>query len=345
MSQYSFVTGMDRRQAWSGILLLIVVYFVGDRGLGVVLDQAILGTKFRYSTLYAGSVDADVLVLGNSRGVNSFYTPQLNKRLKRRCFNLAYNGMSPDVALALFQDYLERHNAPQLLILEGTCVDNNSMCVVNLKPYWRHSSRLTAIADRVAPRSVAASRLSRLFDYNCELFFRALSYRRSNDQSWINRYSIDEQLVQLTKAMPPVDMHEVTTEQARSLRCAARCSVRTRCRIACRDRSVPARLSCQTGEFRAVEGQFAGGAARSGNPRSLVGIDRYRLLCRSVAHESTREHGNSGRAAAMRYVRFATLIKSEPPPAYPRTCAPHLRGTLVRSGCRSDWQHGVGAAA
>jgi hypothetical protein len=197
---------------------LVLVYFLGDRWMGTILDRALLSTKFRYSMLYAGNADADVLILGNSRAVNSFYAPELGKRLDCRCFNLAYNGMSPDVALALFQDYLERHDAPRLFILEGTCVDNSSICVVNLKPYWRHSSRLTAIATRAAPKSVAASRLSRLYDYNCELFFRALSYRRGNDQAWINRYSIDEQLLRLTEAMPPVEMHAITVEEANCLR-------------------------------------------------------------------------------------------------------------------------------
>jgi hypothetical protein len=218
MNLYDFVPTLRQRQAWMGLLTLLLVFLMGDRWLGILLDQAMLNTQFRYSMLYGGHAQADVLVLGNSRAVNSFYAPELGKRLRCRCVNLAYNGMSPDVALALFQDFLERHRAPRLLILEGTCVDNSSMCVVNLKPYWRHSSRLTAIARRVAPKSVVASKLSRLFDYNCELFFRALSYRRGNDQSWINRYTIDKDLVRLTQQMAPLELPGISAEEVRSLR-------------------------------------------------------------------------------------------------------------------------------
>lgn len=218
MTSFDYVNSLSRRQAWYGIILLLLIFFLGDRWMAVVLDQALLNSNFRYSMMYAGRADADVIVLGNSRAVNSFYAPELSKRLNCRCLNLAYNGMSPDVALALFEDYLERHKAPKLFLLEGTCVDNDSICVVNLKPFWRHSSRLTAIAARVAPKSVVASRLSRLFDFNCELFFRALSYRRCNDQSWINRYCIDDDLIRYTETMPSIDMKPITPEELGSLR-------------------------------------------------------------------------------------------------------------------------------
>jgi hypothetical protein len=189
-----------------GLLAFVAIFFMGDRLLSRALDRLLLSSRFRVSALYRGDSNADVLIFGNSRAVNSFYAPSIEQRFKTNCLNLAYNGLSPDVIDAMLLDYLDRNEAPQLLIVEVTCVDNKPTCISNLKPFWHRSSRLTDIARSVFPQSVAATKITRLFAFNCELFLRALSYRASDDQTWINRYSIDEELLQETASLPPQTM-------------------------------------------------------------------------------------------------------------------------------------------
>ena len=186
--------------------------------LSFALDSALSQTRFRYATLYNGQSNAGVLIFGNSRAVNSFYAPAIEKRFKTSCLNLGYNGMSPDVIHALLLDYLDRNEAPRLLIVEASCVDNESTCISNLKPFWHRSSRLSQIASSVFPQSFIATKISRLFAFNCELFLRALSYRSRSDQTWINRYAIDDDLLEQAADMLPVSLELPTDAELAELR-------------------------------------------------------------------------------------------------------------------------------
>jgi hypothetical protein len=201
-----------------GILAFLVIFFAGDRLLSMALDALLSQTHFRYATLYNGHSNAEVLIFGNSRAVNSFYGPAVERHFGTSCLNLGYNGMSPDVIHALLLDYLDRNEAPRLLIVEATCVDNESTCILNLKPFWHRSTRLSQIARAVYPQSFAAAEMTRLFAFNCELFLRALSYRSRSDQTWINRYAIDEDLLQQTDAMSAVLLELPTDAELAELR-------------------------------------------------------------------------------------------------------------------------------
>ena len=201
------------RRILIGILAFVAVFFAGDRLCSRALDYLLSKSHFRYSSVYYRQPNADILVLGNSRAVNSFYSPTIEDRFGVKCLNLAYNGMSPDLAHAILLDYLDRNAAPQLVILEATCVDNKPTCVANFKPFWHHSSRLSAMAGRLFPKSLAATHLARLYAFNCELFLRAISHRSQSDQTWINHYAIDDDLLAQTDRMQPVQLDLATSEE------------------------------------------------------------------------------------------------------------------------------------
>ncbi len=178
------------------LLVLAVCYFAADRvlayGLQTLLDQA----NTRFSKLYSGGMDADIVVMGNSRAVNAFFAPEIEKQLDKSVFHLAYNGMSMTVAEVLFRDYLERNEKPEMLLLEITNVYGTARLFNDLKLFMGKSDRLQeSIADYNKPLAVACQ-VSNLYRFNSEMYFRSLYYIDRSDQSWINTGQVDAEYAQ-----------------------------------------------------------------------------------------------------------------------------------------------------
>ena len=104
------------------LALLLVVVLAGDRALAWMLARAVSRAGTRFARAYRGGVDADVLVAGDSRGVNGLYGPAIRDATGLSAFNLAYNGLSTHLCEALVLDYLERNRAPRLLLVEASNV-------------------------------------------------------------------------------------------------------------------------------------------------------------------------------------------------------------------------------
>ncbi|MBK8194740.1 MAG: hypothetical protein IPK76_16540 [Lewinellaceae bacterium] len=94
---------------FSGFLMLLLA---GDRLGGVLLQRQADASLFRYSRLYRGEAGADLLFVGNSRGL-TFYQPFIEEKTGLRTFNMSYNGLPADLARVLVQDYLDRYPAPK----------------------------------------------------------------------------------------------------------------------------------------------------------------------------------------------------------------------------------------
>ncbi len=60
------------------IVAFLAILFVGDRLIGWIFQQQITQSQFRYSRMYRGEGQADILIVGNSRGLN-FYQPSVEK--------------------------------------------------------------------------------------------------------------------------------------------------------------------------------------------------------------------------------------------------------------------------
>src|SRR5690606_27714487 len=99
------------------IFLFLLILFTGDRLLSILIDKFIVSkSEFRYSKLYRGKAKADILIIGNSRGL-SFYQPSIEEETGLSVFNLSYNGLPTNLALVLFKDYLKVNGAPKLVII------------------------------------------------------------------------------------------------------------------------------------------------------------------------------------------------------------------------------------
>jgi hypothetical protein len=194
------------RAALIRLAVLVVIVFVGDRTLAWELGRVLLQSQARYSVLYRGGPPADVVAVGNSRGVNGFYAPALEKELGMKVQNLSYNGLSMGLAEALVHDWVEHHGKPRVLVLEVSNVANVNDVVGELLPYWIYSERLRAIGETEQPRTAAIVGVSHLFVFNCELFLRTLYYMHRSDQDWVNRYRMPSSLLEETRRMPPFEL-------------------------------------------------------------------------------------------------------------------------------------------
>jgi len=175
------------------LLILAFSWWAIDRGIAALIGREVLQSQFRFSCLYRGDCDANVLILGNSRGVNGFFSPDLTAALGKKVFNLSYNGLSIKMARMLFEDYVSRCPAPELLILEVTnALDAGTS--VGLCQLYADKSPVLANAWRTAePTAFWLSRLAAAtFRYNGELPLRAVAFRKRSDQNWINTYQMPE---------------------------------------------------------------------------------------------------------------------------------------------------------
>lgn len=176
------------------LVALVILVFAGDRLGAFVCSRILTASQFRFSRVYRGGSNAEILVIGDSRGVHSFYAPSIETLTGRPALNLSFNAMSVPIAEALLTDYLERNPKPRLVIIEATCVAVDRGLVSELRTYAGLSDRLQALYAREHPQAAAAGRVFHLLPYDSEFFLRALAYLRRSDQDWINRGVIPPEL-------------------------------------------------------------------------------------------------------------------------------------------------------
>lgn len=187
-----------RRIGW--IVLLILCFFLGDRLVGKILENSVDSSQFRYSRMYRGTAAADIVLIGNSRGL-SFYQPYIEAVTGAKTFNLSYNGMTMDVAAVLIADYLERYQ-PELLLLDVTMCDRKSKSfTLGFAPYQVQSQRIRKLLKNTDRSMYYAQQLSHLFRYNNELYQRILYYYDQSDETWL----LDREI---TAAMEAEVQHE-----------------------------------------------------------------------------------------------------------------------------------------
>lgn len=176
------------------LIFIVLAFVIIDFGTSRALHKFSEISQIRFSKLYYRVIDADMLIFGNSRAVNSFYAPYLEKLYRMKVFNLAYNGLSMPVAKTLFDDYLLRNKAPRYVIIEVSALGSDYKALLNLKQYMYDSVGLKAMVRDEYSDVYYASHLSRTYIYNSEYFLRTLYYLEKTDQDWINHYSISKEL-------------------------------------------------------------------------------------------------------------------------------------------------------
>ena len=184
---------MFRNLFWMiGFVLLV---FLGDRIGGFFLKKLIENSQFRYSRLYNKKAESDILLLGNSRGL-SFYQPYIEEITNQATFNLSYNALPIDVAKVLVEDYLKIYEHPELVIIDITICDRiNKQLMAQFACYQPFSEQLSQLIQDSISEVTVASSISHLYQYNSEIFQRALFYYNKSDEAWLLDRDIAKNLI------------------------------------------------------------------------------------------------------------------------------------------------------
>jgi lysophospholipase L1-like esterase len=194
------------RRAALRLLLLAALVFTGDRLLARAGTSLLLDSELRFSVAVRGGLPPLVLVLGDSRAVNGFWTPELARVSGEPAFNLAYNGMSTRIAEALLRDTLAANAPPRMIVLEVSNVQDRHALSSALAGYWPVSPHLAALGRELTPRNADAARVSHLFALNGEIFLRALRYHRRSDQDAVNRFRTTPEILAAARALAPFEL-------------------------------------------------------------------------------------------------------------------------------------------
>jgi hypothetical protein len=189
------------RVAW--VVAFVLITFVGDRAGGAILSYLLLSSQARYSLMYHGQLSKEILFIGNSRGLHSFYQPAVEAETQFTALNLSYNAMTTDLAEAVLEDYYQLNKKPELIVIEVSMVASIENSTALFMPYTLTSENLARLLREQSPGNSVACRISHLYCLNSELTLRTLYYLNRPDQNWVNRYEITEALIDTTNVMKP----------------------------------------------------------------------------------------------------------------------------------------------
>jgi len=179
------------------ILGLLVLTFIGDRLGGLILKKAAEKSQFRYSRLYSGAAESEILLVGNSRGL-IFYQPYIEEVTGKNTFNTSYNGMPINLARVFVEDYLDKYTTTEKLVLDITMCDRlNDQLIAGFNFYTPYSDGLTDLVRAKQPTMARGAVFSHLFRYNGEIFLRSLKYCiGGDDEDWLNDRVMNDYMIE-----------------------------------------------------------------------------------------------------------------------------------------------------
>lgn len=193
-----------RKALW--IPALIILFFIGDRIGAWVLQQLVEKSQFRYARLYQGSAEADILLLGNSRGL-IFYQPYIEELTGQSTFNLSYNSLPIDIGKVLVEDYLKHYPAPKKLLIDVTMCDRvNNQLITGFSPFRNFSPNLDRLIKKVSSDAWWAGNISHLYRYNGEVFQRTVNYIGKSDENWLIDRVISSSMKEKADSEPVVEL-------------------------------------------------------------------------------------------------------------------------------------------
>lgn len=162
----------------------IALVFVADRVAAAILSRLVLASNARVSALYDGRVDAEVVLIGNSRGVHMASSPDWAKALCRPVFNLSLNGLDVKTQDVLVRDFLERNPAPKVMVFEISNLFSDTFMAPEYRPFISVSERLSALVRSRQTTWFPWLDVSHLYRFNSEYLLRALLFLfRPSDQT------------------------------------------------------------------------------------------------------------------------------------------------------------------
>lgn len=177
------------------VIVFLVVAFAGDRLIGWFFQKEVQSSLFRYSRMYRGEAKADILIVGNSRGLN-FYQPYVEEATGEKTFSLCYYSMPCEIATVLTKDYIDRYPSVKTVLVEISIVEmSDDKLLPGFTTYMPYSARIDSVIKNKASQTWSASNVSHIYRFNNEVFQRALYYRNKLDDDWYFSKVISDQLV------------------------------------------------------------------------------------------------------------------------------------------------------
>lgn len=153
--------------------ILVIGWFAFDRGLSFAMQRVLLGSDYRISRIYSGTIDADVVFVGNSRAAHLFDTQQLSVLTCSKVFNLGIDGIDALTQAALVEDYLDKNRRPSLIVFELSNARADEASVVEeFAPFVPFSDRLRRLIEAEGGWSLAHD-VSHLYAFNSPKWWRA----------------------------------------------------------------------------------------------------------------------------------------------------------------------------
>ena len=197
----------------------IALLFAGDRIAGFLLQKQAGESQFRYARLYREGAVADILLLGNSRGL-AFYQPYIEEITGKTTFNLSYNGLPMDAAKCLALDYfkeskLDNPSESQILVIDITLCDReNDELLAGFLTFSNRSEHLDTLIHSKLPKVWWGGQVSWLFRYNNEIFQRALFHKNKSDKDWLLDRQIPKALADdVSKQSYELEIHPYLIQQ------------------------------------------------------------------------------------------------------------------------------------
>jgi hypothetical protein len=179
---------------FSWIATFLTLSFVGDRLFGYFLQKTTFKSQFRYSRLYRGDAKADILLVGNSRGLG-FYQPEIERLTGLNTLNISYNGMPADLASVLVRDQFQKNGAPKTMVIDVTMCDRkDDLFVSAFNLYSPYSDNLKTLITNYDKTVYYGGLVSHLYRHNSEVFQRAFNYRNKTDEDWLLDRVISEKM-------------------------------------------------------------------------------------------------------------------------------------------------------
>lgn len=179
------------------IVGFLAVLFAGDRLIGWIFQKQITNSMFRYSRMYRGQGEADILIVGNSRGLN-FYQPTVEKATGLRSFSLCYYSMPCEMASVLAQDYLDKFPRVKTVLVELSVIPmSDDKLLSGFTTYMDYSPRVDSVLKVKTKDSWYTSHVSHIYRFNNEVFQRAMYYRNKLDDDWYFDRNIPQYLIDL----------------------------------------------------------------------------------------------------------------------------------------------------
>ncbi len=208
-------------------IAFICLLLVGDRLGGCWAHNRALTSQFRYARLYSRDAPAEILLLGNSRGL-TFYQPYIEEITGKSSCNLSYNGLPMDAAKCLSLDYLDQWNpgefqTPPLLLIDITICDReNDELLAGFLTYADRSENLDTLIRHKLPKVWWGGQVSWLFRYNNEIFQRALYHQHKSDKDWLLDREIPKALAdEVSRHTYDLEIHPYLIQQLKETVVAA----------------------------------------------------------------------------------------------------------------------------